>query len=135
MKVIKLGTVRKITMHVEGARRVSKQVPISAEHLRFLRTAFRKVITEGTASYTKEKDFLVQAGVAGKTGTAQTANKEVNHGWFTGYVPYDDPKLVFAILAEKVSGHGGETCAPILQAFLEEYSRIADRRRLARAEN
>jgi len=30
MKVIKLGTVRKITMHVEGARRVSKQVPISA---------------------------------------------------------------------------------------------------------
>ena len=109
-----------------------RRVPISAGHLRFLRSAFRKVITEGTASYTKEKDFLIEAGVAGKTGTAQTANKEVNHGWFAGYVPYDDPKLVFVILAERVPGHGGETCAPILQAFLEEYVKIADRRRLAR---
>ena len=111
------------------------KVPIAPEHLRLLRSAFRKVVTEGTVSYTKEKDFLVETGVAGKTGTAQTANKEVNHGWFAGYVPYDDPKLVFAILAEKVPGHGGETCAPFLQAFMEEYTKIVDRRKLARAGN
>lgn len=106
---------------------------MSDERLRRLRSAYRRVVTEGTISYTKEKEFLTQAGVAGKTGTAQTADKDVNHGWFAGYAPYDDPKLVFVILAEKVPGHGGETCAPILRVFLEEYARIADRRRLASA--
>ena len=110
-----------------------EKAPVSAEHLRVLRSAFRRVVTEGTASYTKEKQFLIEAGVAGKTGTAQTANKEVNHAWFAGYVPYDAPKLVFVIQAEKVPGHGGETCAPMLQTFLEEYTRLADRRRLAKA--
>jgi penicillin-binding protein 2 len=108
-----------------------KKLPISAEHLRFLRSAFRRVVTDGTASYTKEKDFLEEAGAAGKTGTAQTANKEVNHGWFAGYVPYDHPKLAFVILAERVSGHGGEVCAPILRAFLEAYNKLADQRRMA----
>ncbi len=110
-----------------------EKVPMSDERLRRLRSAYRRVVTEGTISYTKEKEFLTQAGVAGKTGTAQTADKDVNHGWFAGYAPYDDPKLVFVILAEKVPGHGGETCAPILRVFLEEYARIADRRRLASA--
>jgi penicillin-binding protein 2 len=113
--------------------REKKPLPIPAADLALLREAFRRVVTEGTVSNTAEKDFLVEAGVAGKSGTAQTADKEVNHGWLAGYVPYDRPRLAFVILAEKVPGHGGETCAPILQAFLEEYSRLADQRRLAKA--
>lgn len=133
--LLKVTDQNGVVLRVAGAEKEfqPKPLPISKETLRLLRSALRRVMTEGTASNTAEAPYLQEAGVAGKTGTAETANPEVNHAWFAGYVPYDDPKLVFVVLAENVSGHGGEVCAPLVRTFLEEYNRIVDRRRLARA--
>jgi len=37
--------------------------------------------------------------VAGKTGTAQVYNK-LSHGWFSGFLPYDKPRIAFCVFLE-----------------------------------
>lgn len=64
--------------------------------------------------------------VAGKTGTAQVAARgsstrmDPEHAWFAGYLPYDRPKLAFAVYFENVGQHGGDFSAPVLQSLLEQ---------------
>ena len=42
--------------------------------------------------------------VAGKTGTAQSGTKaQADHSWFVGFAPFNNPKIVVAIIIE----HGG----------------------------
>ena len=57
--------------------------------------------------------------LAGKTGTAQTANGAA-HGWFTGFAPVDHPAIAMAVVVE----HGGAGCAsagPIAQIIAKIY--------------
>lgn len=49
---------------------------------------------EGTARYLNNLDLKI----AGKTGTAQTANKP--HGWFLGFFPYDKPRYTIGVFLE-----------------------------------
>jgi len=74
--------------------------------------------------------------VAGKTGTAQVVTRSVikayqekglpvpeqlmDHSWFAGFAPYDDPKIAFAIFVEH-GGSGGKTAAPIAKKLIEFY--------------
>lgn len=63
--------------------------------------------------------------VAGKTGTAQTVGyeskiKRGDHAWFVGYAPYDDPKIVVAVIVE-YAGHGGTTAAPVAGEVIKAY--------------
>lgn len=48
--------------------------------------------------------------VAGKTGTAEQVGGE-DHSWFAGYAPYDDPKIVVAVIIER-GGTGASSAAP-----------------------
>ena len=48
--------------------------------------------------------------VAGKTGTAEVAGGAA-HSWFVGYAPYNDPKIVVAIVIER-GGTGANAAAP-----------------------
>ncbi len=58
----------------------------------------------------------------GKTATAQTGKyidgKEIEHGWFAGFFPADNPEYVVVVLSEG-AGYGNNTAAPI-------FSKIAD---------
>jgi penicillin-binding protein 2 len=62
--------------------------------------------------------------IAGKTGTAQTGvfknGIELNHAWFTGYAPADDPKIVIAVMIELVPYHGSNA-ALIASKMIERY--------------
>lgn len=66
--------------------------------------------------------------IAGKTGTAQTISRESekggrkheNHAWFVGFAPYDDPKIVVAIIVER-GGHGSSAAAPIAGKIMKYY--------------
>lgn len=63
--------------------------------------------------------------IAGKTGTAQTVGYDSkvqlgDHAWFVGYAPYDDPKIVVAVIVE-FAGHGGTQAAPIVGAVIKAY--------------
>ena len=42
--------------------------------------------------------------VAGKTGTASSLTSPLTHGWFVGYAPAQDPKIVLLVYLEH--GHG-----------------------------
>lgn len=68
---------------------------------------------------------------AGKTGTAQVFSlngqsydakglkKNLHdHGWFIGYAPYDNPKIVVSIILENAGG-GGSTAAPIARQIMD----------------
>jgi penicillin-binding protein 2 len=72
-----------------------------------LRRALAGVVSErGTAA-----GAIIQGvAIAGKTGTAQSGSfrdgKELNHAWFTGYAPAENPKIVVAIMLENVYFHG-----------------------------
>ncbi|NOZ21266.1 MAG: hypothetical protein GXP25_09260 [Planctomycetes bacterium] len=100
---------------------VGKATGIHRSTIAFLRTALRNVLIEGPAHRLPDAAPLVKLGVAGKTGTAQTAVETENQAWFVGFAPYDNPKICFAVFAERVPGHGGATCIPLIRPVLEYY--------------
>lgn len=48
--------------------------------------------------------------VAGKTGTAENPSK-IDHAWYVGYAPADDPKIAVAVVVER-GGQGANAAAP-----------------------
>lgn len=62
--------------------------------------------------------------VAGKTGTAQTAEGQPPHAWFTAFAPADDPKVAVAVVVEYGGSLGDDAtgsrvAAPIAKAIME----------------
>ena len=62
--------------------------------------------------------------VAGKTGTAQTAEGRPPHVWFTGFAPSDDPRVAVAVVIETGGevgdeATGGRVAAPVARAVME----------------
>ena len=72
-------------------------VQLSEGTWRLLREGLRGVVTEGTAAYFFA-DFPV--AVAAKTGTAENSHGE-DHGWFSAYAPFDDPRVAVAVIVEQ----------------------------------
>lgn len=54
--------------------------------------------------------------VAGKTGTAEVANRPA-HAWFAGYAPAESPRIAFTVVLEH-GGSGGTEAAPIAKRVL-----------------
>lgn len=93
------------------------RIPISPETLAPVRRGMERVVQSGTAAGTGVDRFPV----AGKTGTAELGKSGLNHAWFAGYGPAEDPKIAFAVVNERVEGgHGGSHAAPILARCLEQ---------------
>ena len=63
-----------------------------------------------------------QAVLAGKTGTAQNTGGP-DHGWFVGFAPADNPKIVVAVLLE--FGLHGSRAAHIASAIISHYLKIS----------
>ncbi|MDE3172265.1 MAG: penicillin-binding protein 2 [Gemmatimonadota bacterium] len=71
-----------------------------------IRSALMGVVEAGgTAASAQIKGVML----AGKTGTAQTGvfrnGVELNHAWFAGFAPADDPEIVVAVMIQ-FGGHG-----------------------------
>jgi len=62
-----------------------------------------------------------KAVLAGKTGTAQNTGGP-DHGWFVGFAPADNPKIVVAVLLE--FGLHGSRAAHIASAIISHYLKI-----------
>lgn len=60
--------------------------------------------------------------IAGKTGTAQNP-LGVPHAWFSGFVPYEEPKLAFVVFVEH-GGKGGITAARLAKSLVREIERL-----------
>lgn len=71
-----------------------------------LRKMMEQVVSVGTG----KKAALQGVSSAGKTGTAETGQKNgdtpVVQSWFTGYFPADNPQYVITVLAEDCENTG-----------------------------
>jgi penicillin-binding protein 2 len=72
----------------------------------------------GTAAASKIQGVVL----AGKTGSAQNTGG-ADHGWFVGFAPADNPKIVVAVLLE--FGMHGSRAAHIAAAIISHYLKIA----------
>ncbi|MGE5557117.1 MAG: penicillin-binding protein 2 [Bacillota bacterium] len=59
---------------------------------------------------------------AGKTGTAQNSAGP-SHGWFVGYAPVENPRILVVVLVEH-GGSGSVAAAPIARRVMDAYLRI-----------
>ncbi len=97
--------------HEGWERIISKEV---ADRIKEL---MEGVTTEGTGM---EAELEQYGGAAGKTGSAETGDKNVVHAWFAGYFPCKTPKYSIAVFVENGKS-GGHTAAPV---FAEIAKRI-----------
>lgn len=91
------------------------KVNISEASLNLIRDALREVAQEGGTAGQLFGDFPV--AIAGKTGTAENPHGS-DHGWFVAYGPFDDPRIVVAVIVEQ-GGFGSSSAAPIAKKILE----------------
>ena len=99
----------------------TKVVRLTPDQMIGLQRAMAGVVSSrGTAAGAQVQGVVI----AGKTGTAQTGvyrnGIELNHAWFTGYAPADDPKIVIAVMLELVPFHGSDA-ARIASKMIEHY--------------
>ncbi len=85
--------------------------------------AMRRAVTGGTAKKLSE----LNVDIAGKTGTAETGwvkdGRNLVHGWFCGFFPYDKPRYAMAVLCED-GGSGARSAVPVFGSIAEEIMKI-----------
>ncbi len=96
-----------------------RSLGLSPEQMQGLRHALQAVVDRGTAAASGGRDLKV----AGKTGTAQNPHG-ANHGWFIGFAPADDPKIVVGSIME-FAGHG-TAVAPYVVKAIRRYLETID---------
>lgn len=88
---------------------VAFQTTASTKSIAAMKAGLAAVTQPGGTAYGAFKNFGVP--VAGKTGTAQVANKD-DYAWFAGFAPVDDPEYAVAVVIEE-GGHGGSIAGPV----------------------
>ncbi len=101
---------------------IIRRLPVAAEKLDLVRQGMRLAVLNGTA----RNASLLEAAVAGKTGTAEFPGRRDSegnlptHAWFTAFAPYQDPQI--AVVAFVYSGGEGSAVAvPIARQILQAY--------------
>ncbi len=112
---------------VEATPEIATQPPklqriftLDDTQLRNLRDALEGVVeTGGTAASAR----IQGVQLAGKTGTAQTGVRrngvELNHAWFAGFAPADDPKILVVVMIE--FGGEGPRAARLASSIISHY--------------
>ncbi|HEX2171250.1 MAG TPA: penicillin-binding protein 2, partial [Dehalococcoidia bacterium] len=102
---------------------VIREVSVDDTHLALIREAmYHSVNDRDGAANSAKSDQIV---IAGKTGTAEfgiidpATGKQITHGWFVGYAPYDDPQVAVVVFHQL--GGGAATAAPAARQILEHY--------------
>lgn len=96
-----------------GKRRV-----VSENTANILQGMLERVTREGTG----KEAWVENWGSAGKTGSAQTGNEQID-AWFSGYAPLNSPRFVVTVLV-KDGESGGQTAAPLFREIMQEILRL-----------
>ncbi|MGH2724011.1 MAG: peptidoglycan D,D-transpeptidase FtsI family protein [Actinomycetota bacterium] len=94
--------------------------PMSAPNAATLTDMMVAVVAAGTGTAAQ----IPGVSVAGKTGTAQTAENESPHAWFVAFAPAGDPQIAVAVVVLNGGSLGNEATggalsAPIAQQVIE----------------
>lgn len=97
---------------------ISSDLKISDSVIQTVKQGMLRVTegNDGTASNVFQ-NFPVR--LAGKTGTAQTNNKQNYNGVFITFAPFDNPEIAVAVVVEK--GHNGYQTAPVARSAYNYY--------------
>jgi penicillin-binding protein 2 len=95
------------------------------DQIELVRKGLWKVINEDGG--TGGRGRLKNVQVAGKTGTAQAADRgrKDTIAWFACFAPYDHPKYVVAVMVQG-GEHGGSVAGPIAARIMERSLAMAD---------
>lgn len=99
---------------------VKRNLNVDKRNIDIMREAMRQAVEDGSA--TTAKSSVVQ--IAGKTGTAEFGEQRpdgsyMEHGWFTGYAPYNNPEVAVVVFLEQ--GGGALSAAPVANKILSYY--------------
>jgi penicillin-binding protein 2 len=100
-----------------SSARCSHRLPFPAADIDYVRNALTGVVQYGTAASAFQGFPFSQVWVAGKTGTAQVANRQ-DYSWFAAMTSANGEKHVVVCLVEQ-GGHGSTTAAPIVRHVIE----------------
>lgn len=101
-----------------GLEDTTEDLTISQETINAVREGMRSVTEgEGGTAYSTFKDFDISVG--GKTGSAETSNKNKTNAWFVGFAPYDDPEIAVVVMVE--NGKHGYYTADVVKEVIYEY--------------
>lgn len=94
--------------------------PLSGGNARALTQMMVSVVSSGTATGAQ----IPGVSVAGKTGTAQTAEHQAPHAWFLAFAPAEQPTVSVAVVVLNGGdlgneATGGAVAAPIAKAVME----------------
>jgi penicillin-binding protein 2 len=101
-------------------RTIKNNLNVDPRNINVMREAMRQAVDTGTATTAKSR--AVQA--AGKTGTAEFGERRpdgsyLEHGWFTGFAPFNNPEIAVAVFLEQ--GGGALTAAPVAAKIFDYY--------------
>jgi len=101
---------------IEFRRREARDIGLKKETLKTLKKGLRDVVNErrGTGLYARSKKTVI----SGKTGTAQNS-RGAPHAWFTGFAPFEDPKICVVVFIEH-GGKGGLRPARFAKKIIEK---------------
>lgn len=122
-EVMRPRLVREVLDRSAGVVRRSPQAlnqAMSPEVARALARMMVAVVESGTGTAAQIPGLTV----AGKTGTAQTAEGKAPHAWFISFAPAEDPQLAVAVIVEHggslgSEATGGAVAAPIARAIFQ----------------
>lgn len=96
--------------------RVVRQNFVDPQAITVVRNGLRQAVLWGSARALNS----LPISVAGKTGTAQGQKRKSPHAWFTGFAPFENPKIVITVLVEE-GGEGSSIAVPIAKEILAWY--------------
>jgi len=99
---------------------VRRNLSVDRRNLDVLREGMRQAVADGTA----HTAFVRNVAVAGKTGTAEFGERRpdgsyLEHGWFTGYAPFNNPEIAVVVFVEQ--GNGAINAAPVAAKIFDYY--------------
>ncbi len=96
-------------------RKIEK-IDVSYDTLNLIRAGLKKVVNDprGTGMKARLKDIVI----AGKTGTAENPMGKA-HGWFSGFAPFDNPKICVMAFVE-FGGKGGLEASILARKVIEK---------------
>ena len=99
---------------------VARRVPLDPTEIGVIEQGLYLVVGsgEGTARPAFEGFPLESYPLAGKTGTAELGETDLQDAWFVSYGPLGAPRYVISVYMEK-AGHGGESAAPVAREIWE----------------
>ncbi len=104
------------SIYREFSPEVIRRYAVSRRNVGVIQEGMREAVRSGSSKLLAD----LPINVAGKTGTAEVSKKKKPHAWWTGFAPYEDPKIVLTILVEN-GGEGSVAAVPIAKEILGWY--------------